>query len=125
MTEPPGPGGPAGTVRAGSNVRIFAKSLHWLALGWAVGVVWLCIAQMRRGWLLDPTGATDYHVNTFFEGLAPAALVEAMAFFSVAWCGVAPTRSIERREWMQAFIWALLPNLMVLYTVYLMIYGDV
>ena len=108
-----------------SSVRVFAKSLHWLAAGWAVAVVWLCIAQMRRGWMLDPSVATDYHVSTLIEGLAPALLIEAMAFFSVAWSGVAPTSSLERREWVHAFVWSLLPNVMVLYAVYLMVSGDV
>jgi hypothetical protein len=119
--SPVSPGSPVSTV---SSVRVFAKSLHWLAAGWAVSVVLLCVAQIQRGWLLDPAAATDYHVSTLIEGLAPALIVEAMAFFSVAWSGPAPTASLERREWVHAFVWSLLPNVLTLYTVYLMVFGD-
>ena len=121
MTAPDTPGGTPGVV---SSVRIFGKSLHWLAAGWAVAVVWLCIAQIQRGWLLDPSAATDYHVSTLIEGLAPALLLEAMAFLSISWSGVAPSASLERREWKHAFVWSLLPNVLILYTVYLMVFGE-
>jgi len=108
-----------------SSVRVFAKSLHWLAAGWAVSVVWLWIAQIRQGWMLDPSLATDYHTSTLIEGLAPALLVEAMAFFGVAWSGAAPDASLERREWVHAFVWSLLPNVLILYTVHLIVIGGV
>ena len=101
------------------------KSFHWLAAGWTVGVVWLCISQIRSGWNLYPLDPTDYHLSTLIEGLAPALIVETMAFFGAAFSGAAPTPSIERREWVYAFVWALLPNIMVLYTVHLMVIGDV
>ena len=108
-----------------SSVRVFAKSLHWLATGWAIGVVWLSVAQTRRGWLLDPLAPTTFHIDTLIEGLLPALLVEVAACFSGGWAGAAPARSIERREWAIAFVWALLPNVLVLYTVYLTVVGEI
>jgi hypothetical protein len=108
-----------------SSVRVFAKSLHWLAAGWATAVVWLCIAQIRRGWLLDPLTPTDFHMDTLIEGILPALLVEVTAFFVVAWAGAAPTPSIEWREWKIAFVWSLLPNCLVLYTLHLMVIGEI
>jgi uncharacterized membrane protein len=106
-----------------SSVRIFAKSLHWLALGWAVGVVWLCYSQIRHGLLFDPV--VDYHVDTLIAGGIPALLIEVCAFFSIAIIGGAPTRDVEWREWFYSFLWALFPIVMVLYTVYLMVIGEI
>ena len=107
-----------------SSARVFGKSLHWLAAGWTVAVVWLYVAQMQRGWLLDPLLPTNYHVETLLEGLLPAVLVEIMGIVSGLLTGPAPTRSLERHEWLQAFVWSLFPNVMVLYTVYLIVLGD-
>jgi hypothetical protein len=105
-----------------SSLRTFGKSLHWLAAGWLVGVVWLCYAQMRRGLLFDPV--VNYHLDTLIEGAAPALIIETFAFFSLALMGAAPTRTIGKREWVYAFVWSLFPNLMILYTVYMMVTGD-
>jgi len=108
-----------------SAARVFGKSLHWLAAGWTAAVIWLCVAQIQRGWLLDPLLPTNYHLDTLMEGLLPAILVELMALVSVALTGAAPTRSLDRREWVHAFFWSLFPNVMVLYTVYLIVIGDI
>lgn len=108
-----------------SNTRIFAKSLHWLALGWAMAVIWLCWAQIQRGHLFDES--INYHVDTvstLIEGGIPALLVEVCALFSIALIGHAPTRKLERREWWYAFIWSLFPNIMIFYTVYMMVVGE-
>jgi hypothetical protein len=108
-----------------SSVRVFAKSLHWLAAGWVIGIVWLCIAQIRHGWLLDPLTPTNFHIDTLIEGILPALVVEMTALLAAAWTGAAPTPAIEWREWEIAFVWSLLPNLLVLYTVHLMVVGDI
>jgi len=108
-----------------SAVRVFGKSLHWLAAGWVIGVAWLCISQIQRGWLMDPSAPTNFHVDTIVEGIIPALVVEVSAFFMAALTGSAPSRAIERREWLHAFWWSLFPNVMVLYTVYLMVLGEI
>jgi len=107
-----------------SSARVFGKSLHWLAAGWTVAVVWLCVAQIQRGWLLEPLLPTNYHFDTLVEGVLAALLVELLAIVSNVLTGPAPTRSLERREWLHAFFWSLFPNVMVLYTVYLIVLGD-
>lgn len=106
-----------------SSVRIFAKSLHWVAFGWALGVMWLCYAQIQHGLLFDPV--IDYHIQTLIEGGFPALAIEAIALFSIALIGRAPTKQIEWREWFYSFIWALFPNVMVLYTVHLIVLGEI
>jgi hypothetical protein len=105
-----------------SSLRIFGKSLHWLALGWAIGVVWLCWGQIQRGLLFDPV--VNYHVDTLIEGGVPALLIEAAAFVTIAIIGGAPTRELEWREWTYAFIWSLFPNAMILFSVHLMLIGE-
>jgi len=107
-----------------SSARVFGKSLHWLAAGWTIAVVWLYAAQIQRGWLIDPLLPTNYHAETLLEGLLPAVVVEIMAIMSSLLTGPAPTRALERREWVHAFVWSLFPNVMVLYTVYLIVLGD-
>jgi hypothetical protein len=108
-----------------SNTRIFAKSLHWLALGWAIAVLWLCWAQWQRSHLFD--AEIHYQVDTLgtlLEGGIPALLIEICAFLTIALIGKAPTGTVERREWWYAFIWSLFPNIMIFYTVYMMIAGE-
>jgi hypothetical protein len=105
-----------------SSLRIFAKSLHWLAAGWAVAIVWLCYAQIQRGLLFDPV--VNYHLETLAAGVIPALVIEVAALASIALMGSAPSRELQRREWLYAFVWSLFPNLMILYTVHLMVIGD-
>lgn len=108
-----------------SHTRTFAKSLHWLAAGWAIAVLWLSWAQIQRGHLFDES--IRYHVDTIgtlVEGGIPALLIEVCAFFSIALIGRAPTPALERREWWYAFIWSLFPNIMIFYTVYKMVIGE-
>jgi hypothetical protein len=90
---------------------------------WLIAVIWLAHAQLQHELLFDPTA--KYHVQTLIEGIIPAAVIEVFAFFGVAAAGKAPTRWAERREWMYSFVWALFPNLMVLYTVHLMVLGEI
>lgn len=85
--------------------------------------MWLCYAQIQHGLLFSPV--IDYHIETLVEGGIPALAIEMCAFFTIALIGGAPTRDIEWREWFYSFIWALFPNLMVLYTVHLMVAGEI
>ena len=50
-----------------SSVRIFAKSLHWVAAGWLIAVLWLAHAQLQHARLFDP--AATYHMETLMEGI--------------------------------------------------------
>jgi hypothetical protein len=105
-----------------SHLRVFAKSLHWLAAGWACAVIWLCWSQIRRGLLFDP--AINYHVDTLVVGGIPSIVIEVAALIGTSLTGAAPTRDVEWREWWYSFVWALFPNVMIIYTVYLIVIGD-
>ena len=105
-----------------SSLRIFGKSLHWLAAGWALAILWLCYAQIKRGLLFDPV--VNYHFETLAAGVIPALVLEVAALASISLMGAAPSPELQRREWFYAFIWSLFPNLLILYTVYLMVVGD-
>jgi hypothetical protein len=106
-----------------SSVRIFLKSLHWMALGWAVAVVWLWYAQIQHDLLFSPV--INHHTETLIAGGIPAAVIEACAFLGMAMAGRAPSRALEMREWAYSFVWASFPNLLVLYTVLLIVRGEV
>jgi len=108
-----------------SHVRVFGKSLHWLAAGWLAAIIWLWVAQIQRGRLLDPEMATNFHWDTIIAGVIPAVLLEVMALVWAKVSGSAPTQEVGRREWLDAFLWSFFPNLMILYTVHLMILGEI
>jgi len=108
-----------------SGVRIFGKSLHWLAAGWLIALAWLWVAQIQRGWLLEPEAATNYHPDIIIAAVVPALLFEVIALVWAKLSGPAPAPHIGRREWLDAFLWSFFPNFMILYTVHLMILGEI
>jgi hypothetical protein len=106
-----------------SSVRVFAKSLHWLAAGWMASIMWLWLAGlrqhvMRMGMLPDDMGA-----SMLAAGIMSAIAIEGTALVLVRWTGRAPRPGLERREWQHAFWWSFVPNLFLLATAYLMISG--
>ena len=60
---------------------------------------------------------------TLITGTISAVIIELLAIAFVRLTGVAATHAIQRREWMHAFWWAAFPNLLILYTVYVLIFG--
>src|SRR6185503_9566875 len=64
-----------------SGLRVLAKSLHLLALGWLVTVGWVWIAQIQLNLERFGTPPEGYAVRTLVEGVIPALLVEMMAFW--------------------------------------------
>ena len=104
-----------------SGLRVLAKSLHLLALGWLASVVWLWAAQVEinvRRFSSPPDG---YASSTLVEGIIPALLVELMAVWMGVMIARVPGAGEPRREWLHAFWWTIVPNAMLLGTVYLMI----
>jgi hypothetical protein len=104
-----------------SSVRVFGKSLHWLAAGWTVAIWWLWLASLnqslqRRGVMPDYYGA-----SILVAGLLSALAIEVVAIMFVRWTGRAPRPPLERREWRIAFWWSAVPNALLLLTVYVMI----
>lgn len=104
-----------------SGPRVFAKSLHLLALGWLASVGWLWIAQIQQSMQRFAVAPEGYAVGTLIGGLLPAALVELMAIGTDALIARVPGSGDARREWRHAFWWTLFPNVMLLATVYLLI----
>jgi hypothetical protein len=102
-----------------SGLRVLAKSLHLLALGWIVSVVWLWSAQIEVN--VRRFGADNYGSNTLIEGAFPALLIELMAMAVSAMIARVPGIADSRREWWHAFVWTIFPNAMLLGTAYLMI----
>ena len=106
-----------------SHLRIFAKSLHVLAAGWVVAVAWLWMAGLRQHVRRHDVLPADYGMATLITGTISAVIIELLAIAFVRLTGVAATHAIQRREWMHAFWWAAFPNLLILYTVYVLIFG--
>jgi hypothetical protein len=106
-----------------SHVRIFAKSLHVLAAGWTLAVAWLWMAGLRQYVRRHDELPDDYGMATLVTGTVSAVVLELLAIAFVRWTGTAATDAVRRREWHHAFWWAAFPNLLLLYTAYLLIYG--
>lgn len=106
-----------------SHVRIFAKSLHVLAAGWVVAVTWLWMAGLRQYVRRHDVLPADFGMATVVTGTLGAIAIEALAILFVRWTGSAASEAIQRREWVHAFFWAAFPNVLLLYTVYILIFG--
>ena len=106
-----------------SHLRIFAKSLHVLAAGWVLAVAWLWLAGLRQHVRRHDVLPEDLGMATLITGTVSAVLLEVLAILFVRWTGSATTPTVQRREWHHAFWWAAFPNLMLLYTVYILIFG--
>jgi hypothetical protein len=104
-----------------SSVRVLHRSLHLLAIGWLVSVGWLWIAQVQLNQLRFGVPPDGYGMRTLIEGIFPAALLELMAIWLGSAIGRVSRSSDPKREWLHAFWWTLVPNLLVLGTAYLMI----
>lgn len=106
-----------------SHLRIFGKSMHLLAAGWMLAVVWLWMAGLRQHVRRHDELPADYGVNTIITGAISAVVLELLALLFVRWTGSAATQAVQRREWHHAFWWAAFPNVLLLYTVYILIFG--
>ena len=103
-----------------SAVRVFAKSLHWLAIGWAVSVGWIWLAGTRQILVRQGTWPSDFGMWTIIAGALSTIAIEVVARWLIRLTGPAPLSSLEQREWRQAFWWSAFPNLMLIGTAYLM-----
>jgi hypothetical protein len=104
-----------------SAVRVFAKSLHVMAVGWFVCVLWLWGAGLRQHYRRAEALPPDYGADVLVAGITAGLILQLVAGATTRWTGRAPSGPLERREWHHAFWWALCPNLMLLGTVYVMI----
>jgi hypothetical protein len=106
--------------RPPSAVRIFAKSVHWLAGGWALSVGWIWLAGMRQALVRQGSFPSDWGIATIVAGSLAALLIEGVAVWLIRLAGIAPHAALERREWHHAFWWSVVPNLLLIGTAYLM-----
>jgi hypothetical protein len=106
-----------------SSLRVLGKSLHLLAAGWVTSVAWLWMAGLRQHVRRHDVLPPDYAVSTLVTGTVAALILEAIAILFVRWTGSAASPAVERREWHHAAWWSVFPNFMLLYAVYLMVFG--
>jgi hypothetical protein len=104
-----------------SAVRVLAKSMHAFAVGWIVSVGWLWIATVQQHLLRRGVAPDAYALNVVLGALIPAALLACVGYAIDRWAGRAPSRRVHRREWHHAFWWTLMPNALLLVTIWVMI----
>jgi hypothetical protein len=104
-----------------SSIHVLAKSLHLLAACWLVCVCWVWVAQVRLQFRRFDTPPEGYAVSTLIEGAVPTLAIEGMAIALAISIGTVPGSADPRREWLHAFWWMIVPNLLLLGTAYLMI----
>jgi hypothetical protein len=106
-----------------SAVRVFGRSLYMLAGGWAASILWLWLVGLRQQVYRFGTTPDDFALSLLIAGAIPAIALAALARTFGKLTGVAPTAVQEKHEWRHAFWWALFPNLFLLATAYLLIFG--
>ena len=106
-----------------SAVRVFGKSLRMLAYGWAGSILWLWLVGLRQHVYRFGTTPDDFAVSLLIVGLIPAFALGLLARTFGKLTGAAPTAVQDKHEWWEAFWWALFPNLFLLGTASLLIFG--
>lgn len=95
--------------------------MHTLSAGWVVSVTWLWMAEIQQHLLRVGIVPPDYAAATVASGAVPAALLALTGVAIGRWAGPASEPALERREWWHAFWWSLLPNALLIATVWVMI----
>jgi hypothetical protein len=106
---------------APSGVRVLGKSMHVLAAGWLISVAWLWIATVQQHIARHGGPPDRYGFEILMGGLFPAAIIWLVGIVIERWAGRAPHKWLQRREWVHAFWWSLVPNALLLFTVWLML----
>ena len=104
-----------------SAIRVLVKSLHLIAAGWLLSVAWLWLSQIQINVSRFGVPPEGYALSTLIEGIFPAALIELAALRLDDFVKKVSGTEDRWREWHHAFWWALVPNLLVFGTVYLLI----
>jgi hypothetical protein len=107
-----------------SSVRVFGRSLYMLAAGWAASILWLWLVGLRQHVYRFGTTPDDLALSLLIAGAIPAIALALLARSFGKLTGTAPSALQEKNEWRHAFWWALFPNLILLATAYLLIFGD-
>ena len=105
-----------------SAIRVLGKSMYVLSVGWFISVGWLWFAGLQQHVLRHYEAPPNYAMSMMMTGgLVPAAFMALCGWLVDRWAGRAPTRSLQIREWIHAFWWSFVPNVMLLVTVRVMI----
>lgn len=104
-----------------SQIRVLGRSMFVFAAGWVGAVAWLWIAELQQYIRRHGEPPPNYAANTMSLGIVPAILLTVLGLLVARWTGRAPHPDLERREWWHAFWWALVPNWLLLGTVWVMI----
>ena len=104
-----------------SSVRVFGKSLHMLAAGWAASIGWLWVAAVNQQLQRTGTVPGDFGLSLVALGVLSGIVLEITALYVVKLTGAAPLRILQREEWRHAFWWSLVPNALLLAAAYLMV----
>jgi len=104
-----------------SSVRVFGKSLHILAAGWAAAIALLWLAALRQWLQRNGVLPSDLGLSLVSVGMMSGLILEMIALYVVRLTGTAPLRVLQREEWRHAFWWSAVPNTLLFATVYLMI----
>ena len=106
---------------APSAVRVLVKSMYVLAAGWLVSIAWLWIATVQQHILRHGVAPDYYALGTLTGGLVPALVLASLGVTMERWTGRAPNKWLQRREWVHAVWWCLVPNALLLFTVWVML----
>ena len=106
-----------------SAVRVFGRSLYMLAAGWAASILWLWLVALRQHVVRFGTTPDDLAITLLVAGAIPAIALALLARSFGKFTGGAPSALQEKIEWRHAFWWALFPNVILLATAYLVIFG--
>jgi hypothetical protein len=106
---------------APSAIRVLAKSMHVLAIGWVASVAWLWIASLQQFVSRQGVAPENYALDTVISGLIPAAVIAWTGAAITRRAGHAPNKYLQRREWWQAFWWSAVPNALLFVTVWVML----
>ena len=104
-----------------SAIRVFGKSMYMLALGWFGSVIWLWIAELQQYIYRHDEAPPYYSAGTVLGAIIPALLIALWGKVIKLFTGKAPSEPLERREWWHAFWWCVVPNVLLLITVWVMI----
>lgn len=95
--------------------------MHTFAAGWIASVAWLWVAEIQQHLIREGVAPPGYALDTLVIGLIPASVIALVGLAINRWAGPAPDGASHRREWWHAVLWAVVPTLLLLITVWVMI----
>jgi hypothetical protein len=103
-----------------SGVRVLGRSMFVLAAGWLLAIGWLWLTGLQRPGLLAQISAAQ----AMAAAAIPAALLVLVGCVFSRYLGRAPYPELEWREWRHAFGWSLVPNGLLLSTVWIILNAE-